>query len=55
MNILLFDLGSYTQKDLIYYLKKRGCSCKNILYKLTDIYHDNFLERKFKEQLLRSE
>lgn len=52
MNILLFDIGSYTQKDLMYYLEQRGCRCKNILYTLTDNYHDDFLERKFEEQLL---
>lgn len=51
MNILLYDIGSYTQKDLIYFLKKQGCSCRNILYKLKDIYHDDFFEKKFKEQL----
>lgn len=52
MNILLFDIGSYTQRDLIYYLEQRGCRCRNILYTLTDNYHDDFLERKFEEQLL---
>lgn len=51
MNILLYDIGSYTQKDLIYFLKKQGCSCRNILYKLKDIYHDDFFEKKFKDQL----
>lgn len=51
MNILLYDIGSYIQKDLIYFLKKQGCSCRNILYKLKDIYHDDFFEKRFKEQL----
>ncbi len=52
MKILLYDIGSYTQKDLIYYLKQAGCQCENILYKVTDLYEDNFFERKFTEQLL---
>lgn len=54
MNILLYDIGSYTQKDLIYYLKKAGCNCRNILYPQTDLYHDPFFERKFNEQLDKS-
>ena len=51
MNILLYDLGSYTQKDLIYYLEKAGFHCRNVLYKLTDIYYDDFFERKFQEEM----
>lgn len=51
MNILLYDIGSYTQKDLIYYLEQEGCKCKNIIYQPIDIYQDEFFERKFKEQL----
>ena len=51
MKILLFDLGSYTQKDIIYYLKKQGCTCRNLLYKIVDLYEDDFLERKFEENL----
>lgn len=51
MNVLLFDFGSYTQKDIIYFLKKQGCNCRNILYKLKNFYHDVFFEKKFKEQL----
>ena len=55
MNILLYDIGSYTQKDLIYFLQKQGCNCRNIPYKLKDIYHDDFFEKKFKEQLRASD
>lgn len=53
MKILLYDIGSYTQKDLIYYLKQAGCQCQNILYKINDLYEDEFFERKFTEQLLK--
>lgn len=51
MNILLYDIGSYIQKDLIYYLKKRGCNCRNVLYKPVGTYQDDFFERKFSELL----
>lgn len=51
MNILLYDIGSFTQKDLIYYLRQAGCNCRNVLYKMNDIYQDEFFERKFREQL----
>lgn len=52
MNILLYDIGSFTQKDLIFHLKKAGHSCRNILYKQGDNpYEDDFFEYKFEEQL----
>ena len=51
MNILLYDIGSYTQKDLIYYLRKQGFHCQNVLYKTRDYYHDEFFERQFQKQL----
>lgn len=51
MKILLHDLGSYTQKDLIYYLEKQGCICRNLHYKLTDLYEDAFFERQFTKAL----
>ena len=54
MNILLYDIGSYTQKDLIYHLEQRGCHCTNILYEPIDHYNDDFFEKKFEEQLLKS-
>lgn len=47
MNILLYDSSSYIQKDLLYFLKEAGHHCKNIMYKLTDFYHDNFFEAYF--------
>lgn len=51
MKILLHDLGSYTQKDMIYYLEKQGCTCRNLHYKLTDLYEDAFFERQFTKAL----
>lgn len=52
MKILLYDIGSFTQKDLIYYLEKNGCICRNLLYKCHDINHDEFFKKKFEQKLL---
>lgn len=49
MNILLYDLTSYIQNDVIYYLKKMGHKCRNILYKMPNTYEDDFFEYKFKK------
>lgn len=51
MKILLYDLGSYTQSDMIYHLEKQGCTCRNLRYKMRDLYEDAFFERKFEENL----
>lgn len=51
MKILLYDMGSYIQKDLIYYLKKAGFTCRNILYKCIDKYHDPYFEKEFTQIL----
>lgn len=51
MNILLYDMGSYTQGDLIYCLERQGCHCKNLMYKFRNIYEDDFFERKFSIEL----
>lgn len=48
MNILLYDMGSFTQQDLIYYLQETGHHCKNILYRPTDRYEDAFFEERFR-------
>lgn len=53
MRVLLCDIGAYTQKDLIYYLEKRGCICRNLLYRFRDKYQDAFYEKKFEEKLLQ--
>ena len=52
MKILLYDIGSFTQKDLIYYLEKNGCICRNLLYKCHDMNHDDYLKKKFEQKLL---
>lgn len=53
MKVLLYDIGAFNQRDLIYYLEKAGCVCRNLLYKLHDNYHDAFFEKKFEEKLLQ--
>lgn len=52
MNILLFDFGSFTQEDLIFYLERAGHHCKNILYKLPNFYKDDFFEYRFEKYLI---
>lgn len=51
MKILLYDMGAYTQNDLIYFLKKQGIICKNIYYTFRDIYEDEFFCRRFGQYL----
>ncbi len=51
MKILLYDMGAYTQNDLIYFLKKMGITCKNIYYSFPDIYEDEFFCRRFDRYL----
>lgn len=53
MRVLLYDIGAFVQKDLVYYLEKRGCICRNLQYKLYNIYQDAFFEKKFEEKLLQ--
>lgn len=45
MNILLYDMGSYIQADLITYLTEMGHHCKNILYPLADPLEDEYFEK----------
>lgn len=47
MNILFYDFVSYTQKDLAYFLKIAGHHCKNVVYKMKNVYEDDFFEYRF--------
>lgn len=51
MNILLYDMGSYTQDDLIYYLRKAGHKCKNITYRIKNAFEDSFFEYRFEKYI----
>lgn len=47
MNILFYDMGSYTYNDLLYYLKKAGHKCKTIYYHFPDKFQDDFFCERF--------
>ena len=47
MNILLYDMSSFIQRDLIYYLTREGHHCHNIRYKFKNTYEDPFFQKKF--------
>ena len=32
MNILFYDMGSYTYQDTLFYLKQLGHTCKTVYY-----------------------
>lgn len=51
MNILLYDMSSFIQKDLIYYLTKAGHHCRNIRYKFVNKFEDAFFEYKWSQCL----
>lgn len=52
MNILMYDMSSFIQRDLIYYLEQAGHHCRNIRYKFEDKYNDAFFEKKFAGYLM---
>lgn len=47
MNILLYNFGSYTHADLLYFLKKAGHKCKVINYRFRNQEEDSYFERYF--------
>lgn len=51
MNILFYDMGSYTYHDFIYYLKKAGHNCKTVYYHFPDKFHDDFFCDRFTQYL----
>lgn len=53
MNILFYDMGSYTHNDFLYYLKKSGHTCKTMLYHFPDKFHDDFFCERFTQYLNR--
>lgn len=54
MNILLYDMASYIQPDLIYYLERAGHHCKNVIYKCSHQEDDDFFEYKFAQLIDQS-
>lgn len=51
MHLLLYDIGSYIQEDLMDALQKKNITFKNILYKLTDVEKDLFFDKKVSQIL----
>ncbi len=51
MRLLLYDMGAYTQNDIIETLEHMGVSYRNILYKLKDISRDAYFEKRVRELL----
>lgn len=54
MKLLLYDMGTYTQRDIMEVLAEMGISYKNIVYKLSNLYEDSYFEKRMKE-LLKSD
>ncbi len=51
MKILLYDAGTYTQKDIMDALDGMGIAYKNVLYRLKDVHKDTYFEKRIKELL----
>lgn len=53
MKLLLYDMGAYTQQDIMETLDRMGISYKNIMYKLEDLSKDAYFEKRVKELLVQ--
>lgn len=51
MKLLLYDMGAYTQNDVMETLEQMGIPFRNILYKLQNVYEDAYFEKCVKELL----
>ena len=51
MNILFYDMGSYTYQDFLYYLQVAGHTCKTVYYHFPDKFEDTFFCERFTEYL----
>lgn len=47
MNILFYDMGSYTYQDFLYYLEKAGHHCRTVYYHFPDKFEDDFFVHRF--------
>lgn len=45
MKLLLYDMGAFTQNDIMFALDKMGIAYENILYKLVDRQRDPYFEK----------
>ena len=51
MNILFYDMGSFTYKDLQFHLSKAGHHYKLMMYRFQNTYEDAFFSDRFKQEL----
>lgn len=51
MNILFYDMGSYTYQDFLHYLEAAGHICKTIYYHFPDKFEDPFFCERFSDYL----
>lgn len=51
MNILFYDMGSYTYQDFLYYLEKAGHHCRTVYYHFPDKFADDFFVYRFSRYL----
>lgn len=53
MNILFFDAGSYTYRDILMAFIKMGHNCRTVYYHFPDRYEDGFFEERLEEYLTK--
>lgn len=51
MNILFYDMGSYTYQDFLSYLKAAGHTCQTVYYHFPDKFEDAFFCQRFSDYL----
>lgn len=51
MKLLLYDMGAYTQNDIMDTLNSMNIPYKNVLYRLDNVYNDIYFEKRMKEFL----
>ncbi len=47
MKILFYDMGSYTYRDFLFYLRQAGHTCKTVYYHFPDKFNDSFFCERF--------
>lgn len=47
MNLLFYDMGSYTWRDFLFYLEEAGHHCQTIYYHFPDKFKDDFFTYRF--------
>ena len=53
MKLLLYDMGTFTQADIMETLKEMGITYKNILYRLENVQEDAYFEKRVYELLTK--